>query len=53
MVNKEGEMVPVYLTHDEVEEVMFEMEFNKSCFIDPLNGLTMVWEVELLPSIIL
>lgn len=53
IVNKDGDMKPVYLTRDDVNEAMAELGFNQAGFIDPYAGLSTVWEVEALPTLIL
>lgn len=52
-VDAEGEMKPVYLKWEEVEEGMTELGYKKLHQLDPYGRIKMVWMVELLPTTIL
>lgn len=53
VVDEDGDLKRVYLTPEDVIEAMAELNFNSCWFNDPLSGLAIAWEVELLPSVVL
>lgn len=43
----------IWLTKQDVDEAMHELNFNQAGFVDPHAGLSTMWEVELLPNMLM